>query len=172
MFVGSLRPNGQLLVAIFGGIDTAQARLPSCGGRAYATDGLDRSTLAGFAAVGAEAAYFCAGDCDFDFAVAGDLALQLLVEFAFELADFAAADAGYMDVIARAVALVEMAVAAEMQEIELVDQAVALQEVESAIDSDAGYARVEFLGALEDFVGVEVAAGGVHNLEQDAALTG
>ncbi len=82
------------------------------------------------------------------------MGFELLVEFAFEFADFAAADAGYVDVVARAVAFVEMAVAAEMQEIELVDQAVAFQEIESAIDGYAGYARVEFLGALEDFVGV------------------
>jgi hypothetical protein len=85
--------------------------------------------LAGFAAVGAEAAYFCAGYRDFYAAVSGDLGFELLVEFAFEFADFAAADAGYVDVVARAVAFVEVAIAAEMQEIELVYQAVALQEI-------------------------------------------
>src|SRR5271156_1847436 len=102
--------------------ERAQAGLPSCGRQACATN----TGLAGFAAVGAEAAYFCAGYCDFDAAVAGDLGFQLLVEFAFEFADFAAADAGYVDVVAGAVAFVEVAVAAEVQEIELVDQAVAL----------------------------------------------
>ena len=85
--------------------------------------------LAGFAAVGAEAAYFCASYCDFNAAIAGDLRLQLLIELAFEFADLAAADAGYVDVIARAVGLVEMAIAAEMQEIELVDQTVTLQKI-------------------------------------------
>ncbi len=94
----------------------------------------------------------------------------MLVEFAFEFADFAAADAGYVDVVARAVGFVEVAIAAEMKEIELVYQAVTLQEIESAIDRNARDARIEFLGALENFVGVEVAAGGVHHLEQDAAL--
>ena len=68
--------------------------------------------LAGFAAVGAETAYFCAGHCDFDAAIAGDLGFQLLVELAFEFADFAATNAGYVDVVPRAVAFVEMAVAA------------------------------------------------------------
>ncbi len=121
--------------------------------------------LAGFAAVGAEAAYFGAGYCDFYAAVAGDLALQLFVEFAFEFADFAAADAGYVDMVAWAMAFVEVAVAAEMQEVELVDQAVAFQEIESAIHRYARDARIEFLGALQDFVGVEMAAGGVHYLE-------
>jgi hypothetical protein len=70
--------------------------------------------LTGFAAVGAEAAYFCAGNCDFDAAVAGDLGFQLLVELAFEFTDFAAADTGYVDVVARSVAFVEVAVAPEM----------------------------------------------------------
>jgi hypothetical protein len=139
----------------------------STGKIAHATD-----TLAGFAAVGAEAAYFRAGYGDFDATVAGDLGFQLLVEFAFEFADFAAADAGYVDVVTRAMALVEVAVAAEVQQVELVYEALALQEIESAIDGDAGYARVEFLGPLEDFVGVEMAAGGVHYLQEDAALAG
>jgi len=74
----------------------------------------DCSMLAGLAAVGAEAAYFCAGYCDLNAAVAGDLGFQLLVEFAFEFADFAAANAGYVDVVARAVAFIEVAVAAKM----------------------------------------------------------
>ena len=98
--------------------------------------------LAGFAAVGAEAAHFCAGYCDFDAAVAGDLGFELLVKFAFEFADFAAADAGYVDVVARAMGFVEMAIAAEMQEIEFVYQAVALEEIEGAIDGDASYAGI------------------------------
>ncbi len=126
--------------------------------------------LAGFAAIGAEAAHFCAGHCDFDAAVAGDLGFQLFVEFAFEFADFAAANAGYVDVVARAVALVEVTVAAEVEKVELVDEAVALEEIESAIDGDAGYAWIELLGALQDFVGIEVAAGCVHYLQEDAAL--
>lgn len=74
--------------------------------------------------------------------------------------------------VARAVALVEVAVAAEMQQIEFVDQAVAFQKIERAID---GYARdvfVDFLSAVEDFVGVQVAAGGFHDLQDDAALFG
>ena len=85
--------------------------------------------LPGFAAVGAEAAYFGAGYGDLDAAVAGDLGFELLVEFAFEFADFAAADAGYVDVIARTVGFVEVAIAAEVQEIELVYEAVSLQEI-------------------------------------------
>jgi hypothetical protein len=137
----------------------------SAGKIAYAT-----GMLAGFAAVGAEAADFCAGYCDFDAAVAGDLGFQLLVEFAFEFAYFAAADAGHVNVVAGSVAFVEMAIAAEMQQVELVYEAVAFEQIKSAIDGDSGYARVELLGALENFVGVQVATGGVHYLQEDAAL--
>ena len=59
-----------------------------------------------------------------------DLALQILVDLAFDFADFAAADAGHVNVIARPVTLVEVAIAAKVKEIELVNQAEALEQVE------------------------------------------
>jgi len=100
----------------------------------------------------------------------GDLTFQLLEEAGLEFADFTAAQAGDVNVVARAVGFVVMLVAAEMQEIEFVDQAMALQEIDGAIDRDAMDARIDALGALEDFVGGEVALGAVHHLEEDAAL--
>jgi hypothetical protein len=100
----------------------------------------------------------------------GNLTLQLLEEAGLEFADFAAAQAGDVDVIARAVGFVVMLIAAEMQEVEFVDQAMALQEIEGAIDGDAMDAGIDALGALKDFVGGEVALGAVHDLEEDAAL--
>jgi len=75
-----------------------------------------------------------------------------------------------MDMIARAVAFVEMAVAAKMQEIEFVNQALALQQVDRAIDGDARDVGIYFLCTFEDFASVEMPAGGFHDLEQDAAL--
>ena len=75
-----------------------------------------------------------------------------------------------MDVVAGAMALVEMLVAAEVQEIEFVDEAVALEQVESAINRDTMYAGVDFLGAFEDGAGVEVAFGVVHYIEEDFSL--
>ena len=128
--------------------------------------------LAGFAAVGAEAAYFCAGYGDFYAAVAGDLGFELLVEFAFEFADFSAADAGYVDVVARTVAFVEMAIAAEVQEIELVDQPVLFEQVDGAVDGDQVHARIDFLRAIQNLVDVQVLLGVVHHLENHAALAG
>jgi len=59
-----------------------------------------------------------------------------------------------------------------MQQVEFVYQALALQEIQRAIDGDARYAWIYFLGALENFVGVEMAARCVHDLQEDAALAG
>ena len=122
------------------------------------------------AAIFADAADFGAGDGDFDAAIVGDLTFQLLEEAGFKFADFATAQAGDVNVVARTVCFVIMLIAAEMQQIEFVDQAVALQEIERAVDGDAMDVGIDALRALEDFVGGEVALGAVHHLEEDAAL--
>ena len=126
----------------------------------------------GFEAGSAVAADFGARDGDFHVEVAGDLFLELLVEAAFEFADFAAAQAGNVDVVAWAVALVIVAVAAEMEQVEFVDQALLLKEVDGAIDGDEVDAGVDLLRASEDLVNVEVLFGVVHDLEDDTALLG
>jgi hypothetical protein len=59
-----------------------------------------------------------------------------------------------------------------VQEVEFVDEAVAFEEIEGAVDSDAVDARVEFLSAIEDRSGVEVALGVVHDLENNFSLAG
>ena len=74
--------------------------------------------------------------------------------------------------VARAVAFVEVAIATQVEQIEFVNQALAFEQVERAIDGDAGDAGIEFLGTFEDFSGVEMAARCFHDLEQDAALFG
>ncbi|OLC87463.1 MAG: hypothetical protein AUH88_02955 [Acidobacteria bacterium 13_1_40CM_4_61_5] len=75
-----------------------------------------------------------------------------------------------MDVVAGAVALVIVLVAAEMEKIQLVNQAVFLEKFDGAVNGDAMHAGVELLCALEDAVGVEVAFGLVHHLKDDTAL--
>jgi len=102
--------------------------------------------------------------------VAGDLFFQLLVEAGFEFADFAAAKARYVDMVAGAVGFVVVAVAAEVEEVELVDEAFFFEEVDGAIDGDEVDSGVHFLGAFEDLVDVEMLLGGVHDFENDAAL--
>jgi hypothetical protein len=118
----------------------------------------------------ADAAYFGAGDGDLHVEVAGDLFLELFVEAAFKFADFAATQAGDVDMVARAVGFVVVAVAAEMQEIKFVDEAVFFEEIDGAVDGDEMDAGIDFYGAVEDLVDVEVLFGGVHDLENDATL--
>ena len=122
------------------------------------------------AAVAADTAYFRAGDADFDVAVFGDLGFELFIELGFDFADFAAADAGYVNVVAGTVAFVVVAVAAQVQQIQLVDQSETFQQLERPVDRYLGDVGIDFLGALEDFVGVHVLGGGFHDLEHDAAL--
>ena len=77
-----------------------------------------------------------------------------------------------MDVIARAVGFVVMAVAAKMKKIELVDEALFFEEVDGAVDGDEMDFGADFLGAIEDLVDVEVLFGSVHDLENHATLAG
>ena len=121
-------------------------------------------------AVLAVAADFCAGHCHFHVEVARNLLLQLLVQPAFEFAHFSAAQARHVNMVARAVALVEVAVAAKVEQIELVDQAVALQQIDRAVDSDARDVGIDFLRPLEDFACIEMPARRLHHLEKHAAL--
>jgi hypothetical protein len=51
--------------------------------------------------------------------------------------------------VARPVAFVEMTVAAKVQQVELVNQAVAFQQIDGAIDGDARDVGIDFLRALE-----------------------
>jgi len=71
------------------------------------------------------AADFGARNTDLNVAIARDLFFELLVEPGLEFADFATAETGNMDVIARAMGLIVVAITTEMEEVELVDQALA-----------------------------------------------
>jgi hypothetical protein len=126
----------------------------------------------GVEAIVADAADFGAGNGDVDVAIAGDLMLQLLVEMGLEFADFATTETGDMDVIARAMSFVIVAIAAEVEKIELVDETFFFEQVDGAVDGDEMDFGADFLGAFEDLVDVEVLLGGIHDLEDDAALAG
>ena len=126
----------------------------------------------GSQAIVADAAYFGARDGNLDAAVACDLVFQLIVEMALEFADFAAAEAGDVDVIARAVGFVIVAIAAQVEKVEFIDEALFLEEIDSAIDGDEMDFGADFLGAFEDLIDVEMLFGVVHDLENDAALAG
>jgi hypothetical protein len=121
-------------------------------------------------AVRAEAADFGPGDRNFEVAIERDLFLQLFVELALEFANLAAANAGDMDVVAGAMAFVEMAMSAEMQQIEFVDQTELLEQFEGAINSDARDFWVDLLRAFENFSRIEVPRSTFDYLKQDTAL--
>ena len=98
--------------------------------------------------------------------------LELFVEAGFEFADLAATETGDMDVVAWAVGFVIVAVAPEVEKIELVDESLAFEKVDGAVDGDKVHVGIDFLGAVEDLVDVEMLLSGIHDLQDDAALAG
>lgn len=123
------------------------------------------------AAIFAEAADFGARDADFDVEIVGDLRFQILVKLRFKLADFSAANAGDVNVIARAVAFVVMAMTAQMQKIEFINEAMILEQVHRAIDRHARDIRIDLLRALENFLGVHVARRTFEHFDEHHSLT-
>ena len=77
-----------------------------------------------------------------------------------------------MDVVARAMRFVVVAITAEMEKIEFVDEAFFLEQVDSAVDGDEMDVGIDLLSALEDLIDVEMLLGAVHDLQDDAALAG
>ena len=75
-----------------------------------------------------------------------------------------------MDVVARAMALVEVLIPSQMQQVQLIDQAVALQQVDGAVDRDAVHVGIDLLRAVENRAGVEMALGVVHHLKDYFSL--
>ena len=88
----------------------------------------------------------------------------------FEFADLAAAQASYVDMVAGTVSFVVVAIAAKMEEIELVDEAFFFEQVDGAVNGDEVDFGADLLGTVEDLVDVEMGFGGVHDLKDDATL--
>jgi hypothetical protein len=57
-----------------------------------------------------------------------------------------------------------------VEEIQLIDQAVPFQEIECAIHRHARDSGIHFLGTLENFARVQMAARSLHYLQQNASL--
>ncbi len=72
--------------------------------------------------------------------------------------------------IARAVAFVIVAMAAKVQKIEFVNQAMAFEQIHRAINRDARDIGIDFLRALEDFFGVHVARRAFEHFDEHHAL--
>ena len=98
--------------------------------------------------------------------------LQLLVEAGFEFANLPAAQAGDVNVIARAVSFIVMTISTKVEEIKLVNQALTLEQVNGPIDGDEMDLGIDFLRPLKDLVDIEVLLGGIHDFEDDSTLAG
>src|SRR5271165_741625 len=74
--------------------------------------------------------------------------------------------------VARAVALVEVPISAQVKQVEFVDQSVAFQQVNRAVDRNARDVGINLLRAIEDFARIKMPPRGFHYLQQHAALPG
>jgi hypothetical protein len=77
-----------------------------------------------------------------------------------------------MNVVARSVRFVVVAVAAKMEQIQLVDEPLFFQQIDGAIDGDQVYAGINSLCSLKNLINVQMLLGGIHHLQDDAALAG
>src|SRR6185312_13971129 len=98
------------------------------------------------------------------------LAAHFLQRLAEKFLDLAAAQANKVSVFLFEAALVVMLVAFKVQQIELVDQAAGFQKLERPIDRDPIELGVLFLGELIQRFGVQMLAGAVEKIQQNAAL--
>jgi hypothetical protein len=124
------------------------------------------------AAGGTIAADFEPGDNDVEAAIALDLSLEAVEQIAFEFGDLSATETGHVDVISLRATLIKMFFALQVHEIEFIDQPLALEEVEGAVDGDAVDLRIEFLGAAKNSGGIEVLLGGFDDTQDHFALAG
>lgn len=105
-----------------------------------------------------------------ELALALNLSLEAIEESAFEFHDASTAEAGHVDVIALRSAFIKMLFTLHVHEIELVDEAVTLEEIQSPVHGDAIYVWVETPRVAQDLAGVEMLLGGFDDAEDLAAL--
>lgn len=103
-------------------------------------------------------------------AIALDLTLQTVEKIAFEFHNFSAPQARHVDVIALRATLVIMFFALKMHKVEFVHQAVALQQVESAVNRDTIDLRIDFLRAAQNPGSIEVLLGRFDHAQDGFAL--
>jgi hypothetical protein len=107
-----------------------------------------------------------------ELAIALDLALETVEEIAFKLRDLAAAQARHVDVIALRATLVKVFLALHVHEVEFVNQAMTLEQVEGAVYGHAVHFRINALRAAQDLARIEVLLGSLDYAENGASLTG
>jgi hypothetical protein len=104
--------------------------------------------------------------------VTSDLFLQLFVQPAFKFSDFATSQTRHVDVIARSMRFVVVPVTAEMQQVQLVNQALLLKKVDCPVYGNEVHARIKLLRSRQDLIHVQMLLGVVHYLQDHAPLPG
>jgi hypothetical protein len=132
--------------------------------------GVPRLRLRLRSAIRANPADLRAADRNIDLAVAGDLLFEILVEFTLEFANLATPNTGDVDVVARPMTFIKMAVAAQVEQVQLVDQPLPFEQVDGAVNRHTRDVGIDFLGTFQNFVRVQVPASRLHYLKQNPAL--
>ena len=123
------------------------------------------------AAIFAQAAHFRSRNGNLNPEIVGNLRLQILIKLRLKLAHFAAAHARHVNVVARPMALIIVSMSAQVQQIELIDQSMALQQIHGPIHGHAGNIRIDLLRALQNFLGVHVSWRAFEHLDEHHPLT-
>ncbi len=99
-----------------------------------------------------------------------NLFLQLLVQPALKLSHLAATQARHVNVISRPVRLVVMPVAAQMQQIQLINQSLFFEKINRSVDGNEVHARIDFLRPRQNLIYVQMLLRGIHHLQNDTPL--
>jgi hypothetical protein len=122
------------------------------------------------AAMGAVAADLGAGERDFESQMLLHLPAHFLERLAEIFLNFSAAQTDDVRVFLLEASLVIMLIAGVVHQVELVNKATFLKQFQGPVDGDAVKFRILFLGKLIKTFSVQVQAGMVDQVEQNAAL--
>ena len=115
------------------------------------------------AAIRTVAAAFEASHNNVKAAVALDLSFQAIEQITFELGNFPATQACHVNVIALRTPFVEVLFALHMHQVEFVNQAMALEQAEGAINGDAINPWIKLACLAQDLTGIKMLLCGFHH---------
>jgi hypothetical protein len=122
------------------------------------------------AAIPTVTTHFQAADNDVEAAVALDLSFEAVEEIAFKFHDLATTKARHVDVIALRAPLVEMLLALHVHEIEFVNQSVALQQLQGAVNRNSIDLGIKLPGMAQNLCGIKMLLGVFDHAKNCAAL--
>jgi hypothetical protein len=131
---------------------------------------LQRLFRGGGAALRAVSTYFQTRNDNVKAAITLDLAFETVEKVTLKLHDLAAAQARHVNMIALRTPLVKMLLTLHVHQIKFVDQPVALQEVERAVNRHAVNSGIQSLGMAEDLRRIEVLLRRFDDAEDSATL--